>query len=103
MFFSIFLALFKIAFNGAKHSSSFLSSANSNQRGQTTTEYVILLAAVVAIAVTIFGQIKTQFSANPDLCDNPTGINVVCAISNSLGYRPQDGVDQNSFRSFRVL
>ncbi len=76
---------------------------NLKEKGQTSVEYIVLLAAVVAIAVTFFGKIRAQFSADPNACDNNPGLNVVCSITNVIGYEPGSGVNKDSFRSFRVL
>ena len=47
-----------------------LLNTKNNQKGQTMVEYVLLVAVVVAITLSLFGQLEDYLINNPDRLQN---------------------------------
>ena len=81
---------------------SRFSSLFHNKMGQTSVEYILLIAAILAIILPLLSVVRERFIASPQDCLNGS-VSLSCKISKGLeNFGTLDGEEGEKFRYFKL-
>ncbi len=75
----------------------------NNDHGQTSVEYILLLAAMITIITSILSSVRNRLIANQDTCLD-TNQSIGCVITRSISSFGSNSADPDnpSFRFFTI-